>query len=241
MRKMQIAAAASVLLPAATMLILHNSNWSAVVFALWMAAAAAIVFVLERRQQAQMLERALQALQQTSIRTLNHHRHDWMNDLQVLYGYIRMNKPDRMMQYVDNIRQRMAVDSKIGRLGEPSLVLFLQSFRTLTQSLRLEVEIEEDIDLTELPLDAAAVSASLIALIQAYRTGVKPGYGEPACLTLAMQRQEKILFVSLQFAGELLAAQQLHRHVQDKLERAPLRLLELDPAMTRVRLQADWQ
>ncbi|MFD2880227.1 Spo0B domain-containing protein [Paenibacillus rhizoplanae] len=87
----------------------------------------AFSFVYNRRQYEEELRIQENTLQQAANRTLNHHRHDWMNDLQVLYGYIQLGKPDKSVQCVERIKERIALDSRIAKLGVPSLVFYLQS------------------------------------------------------------------------------------------------------------------
>ncbi|MFB9327237.1 Spo0B domain-containing protein [Paenibacillus aurantiacus] len=196
-------AAASVLLPAAAVLIWRSELWLLAVFVAWSILAAIVWISVERKEQEQRHARTTHALQSASVRTLNHHRHDWMNDLQVLYGYIRMGKTDRTVQYVEQIRDRMTEESKIARLGVPSLIAFIQSFRTLTHSLQLDVRIEGELNLTELPIDSDRVSEAIMELINLYRFGIKPSGGEPAKITLEIGREEKALLVTFRLSGEL--------------------------------------
>ena len=83
-------AALSVLLPLMASLIWSNYLWLHIVFIVWIAAASAFWIYSERKQHEEKQKRMIQALKLSAVRTLNHHRHDWMNDLQVLYGYARL-------------------------------------------------------------------------------------------------------------------------------------------------------
>ncbi|GGG20280.1 hypothetical protein GCM10010916_41290 [Paenibacillus abyssi] len=185
------------------------------------------------------MERSIHALQQTAIHTLNHHRHDWMNDLQVLYGYIRMNKPDKIIQYVEKIRERMVMESRISKLGIPSLVLFFHSLRTGSQTLQLEVVVNGELNLSELPLQADKVSDTLIGLINAYRFGIKPKWGDAPKLIVTINADERALSVDFEFQGELNASEELYRQFKEKLAGSPLQPISMDPLMTRVKLQAE--
>ena len=108
-RMAKIYGAVSVALPAAAAWIWREAWWPHLIFLVWTAAAAALWIAADRRERETGHERMMRTLQWTAIRTLNHHRHDWMNDLQVLYGYIRMNKPDKSVECVENIRDRKNV------------------------------------------------------------------------------------------------------------------------------------
>ncbi|XEC93170.1 Spo0B domain-containing protein [Paenibacillus tarimensis] len=238
-RTAKLAVALSVVVPAVVLFKWHSLPWSPVVFVLWVIGAAAMWVKLERKEQSHWLDRSVKAIQMTSIRTLNHHRHDWMNDLQILYGYVRMNKPDKIIHYVEKIRERMTAESRIAKLGQPALVLFLQSFRTISPSMRLDVIVEGEVNLTELPIDGKRLSETLIELINAYRFAVKPGQEDIPLLTLGISVQEGSLFVSIQVEGELTGNRELYRQLNEKLAGTPMQAVHIDPAMKEVRLRAD--
>ncbi len=231
--------AGSILLPAAALVIWQEYSWLIAVFVAWTIMAAALWVIADRRIQSERSERTAQALQMTAIRTLNHHRHDWMNDLQVLYGYIRMNKLDKTVDCVEKIRERMTVESRIAKLGIPSLVLYLQSFRTITNSMQLLVEAADDINLAELPLDGERTAEALIDAINGYRFAVKPSSGEAARLTVTMHRDERYLHVLLQYEGELLNAEELHEKFKQRFRKTVLRVERLEPDMREAALRAE--
>lgn len=230
-RMLRLYGAGSLIIPAAAVWIWQTERWADLLFAVWVIAAAWLWIAADRKEQAQRHERTVQTLQTTAIRTLNHHRHDWMNDLQVLYGYIRMNKPDKSAECVEKIRERMAVESRIAKLGVPSLVMFAQSFRTVTSSVMLRFELSDELQLAELPLDAEAVAESLIDILTAYRFALKPGAGDPAKLTVALDRNESALQVGIVCEGDILNAKELQDKIRQRIKKSPLRAERLDPEM----------
>lgn len=127
----------------------HTSLFTCLLLGVWTAAALALSLYYNRRHYEEELHIQEKTLQQAANRTLNHHRHDWMNDLQVLYGYIQLGKPDKSVQCVERIKERIALDSRISKLGIPSLVFYLHSFRTYSSTLELEVQIEEGLQLDD--------------------------------------------------------------------------------------------
>ncbi|CAM4363937.1 Spo0B domain-containing protein [Paenibacillus tarimensis] len=229
-RTIRLYTAGSVLLPAAAVLLWPEKLWMHGMFILWTLLATGLWVWVERREWKNSVAQNKQALQLAAIRTLNHHRHDWMNDLQVLYGYLRLNKPDKTIDCVEKIRERMTVESRIAKLGVPSLILFLQSFRTLTNAVQLEIEVTDDVNLSELPLQAEDVSAALIDIINAYRFAVKSGTGDAAHLALSIARNEEAVIISLEYDGELNDASALYDKCKQRLKKSPLKaeLLETD-------------
>jgi len=126
-------------------------------------------------------------MEKTAIASLNHHRHDWMNDLQVLYGYLRLGKLDKSLQCVERIKERVTEESRISRLGIPSLVFYLQSFRASGMALELHVEIEDELQLSALvsPEDGESLTGAIADAIRAYQYGGgRSSWGEVRKLTL---------------------------------------------------------
>jgi len=238
-RTMKYAAAASCVIPAVAVVIWQAYLWPDLVFLLWTAGAAAYWAGAGRNADAARLSRSVEAVQAAALRTLNHHRHDWMNDLQVLYGYIRMNKPDKTVQSVEKIRERMAHESRISKLGIASLVLFLHSFRTVTNTIQLQVRIEDDVNLKELPLDADAAAEGLMDAITACRLAAKPSAGEPALLTLELARTDRALRAKLSYTGDWNDKDELRTLLTGRLEGTPFRLAEADDAFRELHLEAE--
>lgn len=81
-------------------------------------------------------------LENKLLAVLNHHRHSWLNDLQLIFGYIKLKKYDRLEAYVEKLQQKLESESRISTLPDPSLVLGLLQFGYNNQTFKLNVEIE---------------------------------------------------------------------------------------------------
>ncbi|MDP4095653.1 Spo0B domain-containing protein [Paenibacillus sp. P96] len=95
-----------------------------IILAVWGGAAAIAGVEITRRNAEKENTAIRRTLEEAANAALNHHRHDWMNDLQVLYGYIRMGKYDKSAECVERIKERAAQDSKLSKLGIPALIFF---------------------------------------------------------------------------------------------------------------------
>ncbi|MFF2480541.1 Spo0B domain-containing protein [Paenibacillus sp. NPDC058071] len=232
--------AASIILPAAAVFIWPGTYWTLALFLVWLVAAAAAWVLAERKEHERRLDRTIHTLQSSGIRTLNHHRHDWMNDLQVLYGYIRMQKLDRTAEYVEKIKERMAAESQIAKLGTPSLVSYIQSFRTLSSSLQLDVKNGDDIQLSEWPDRGELIADKLIQLINAYRLAVKSNGGEPAVLTVEFSRNDGRLVASFLYEGELSGETHFTDQIKQQLKGAPLQPIDINRPQEKMVLAAEW-
>jgi stage 0 sporulation protein B (sporulation initiation phosphotransferase) len=232
-------AAASVLLPLAAVFLWPEQVWPALVLLGWAVLAAVVWVRSERTEQDERAARLTESLQASAIRTLNHHRHDWMNDLQVVYGYIRLKKLDKTVEYVEKISARMAVESQISKLGVTSLISYIQSFRTFSNTLELQVVINGDIYLNELTADADQIAHTLIQTINAYRFAVKPDYSGTAVLRMELSLDQDALYAAFYYDGELMNEQQWKQKIQQQLDGAPLKPVSFEQPYAKVLLRAD--
>lgn len=182
----------------------------------------------------------LESVQRTAAATLGHHRHDWMNDLQILYGYIQLGKYDKLAGCVDRIKERMVADSKISRLGIPSLVFFLHSFRELNRSVQLEVSIADDLQLGDLLTveDAEEFTEAIIETIRAYQFSGRSSWGEVLHLKLSLCREGgEVLAIFERDGGSAENADILKRHLD--LWNSGKRVLaeQVDPKLISLRLR----
>lgn len=228
MNRTRYYAAVSVIAPAAAVLIWPMHRWLLAVFLIWVAAAAVTWNRSLMRVQANRLELLEKTLQQTAIATLNHHRHDWMNDLQIIFGYLRMGKTDKTIQCVEQIRERMLTESKIAKLGIPSLVMFLQSFRTRTNAMIIDMDIDGEVNLAELLPDKEQASNAIIELIQAYREAAVTGSGDAARLMMDISADEDKLQLSFHFDGKLASGSEWKKNCERALHGSPLQMAEVD-------------
>ncbi|WP_179036702.1 Spo0B domain-containing protein [Paenibacillus sp. URB8-2] len=200
--------------------------WTCLLLGLWAVAAALFSVLTVRRHFERELWKQERILQQTAIRTLNHHRHDWMNDLQVLYGYIQLGKPDKSVQCVERIKERIALDSRIAKLGIPSLVFYLQSFRTVGGSLQLDIEVEEGLHLEDMltPEAGDELTSVIVQMVRACQFGGMAAQGETRSLRLTFKRDEGdivIVFGSDGLRGRAeLFQKQIFNIVQGKIVKA---------------------
>jgi hypothetical protein len=238
---MRYYAAASAVIPAIAVLVWNGRLWVNIIFIIWITTTAALWIKEERIAQRIRADRTLLSLQTSALRTLSHHRHDWMNDLQVLYGYIRMGKPDKTVQSVERIIERMTQESKIAKLGIPSLILFFQSFRTVTNSVQLEVIVEGEVDLTKHPVEGEAVAETVIDLVHAYRMAAKPGMGDAAKLKVELTGRACELLVFIRYEGDLNDSEALSNKISTRLKSSPLQQVSLEPDVKTLALKAEFR
>jgi len=161
---------------------------------LWLVASIMYLHREERLRRKSESDRHL-------IRTLSHHRHDWMNELQVLYGYIRLKKYEKLQDYVDKIKETVMQESYISKLGDPQLVAYLLSFRVDKRNMALEIEFEQEIELQSLPLHTAKTARLLRETIGLFDKCARSIDVEPNVLSLNVALEEEKLLLDFVYEG----------------------------------------
>jgi hypothetical protein len=149
----------------------------------------------EHRHSLFVVRKQLEESSETFLNTINVRRHDWMNDLQVLYGYTAMKKYDKLLHFVDTIKERLVKESDISKLGVPSLVLFLHTFQTQCKELELDIRNDGEVNLSKLPLDHDRLTSQLCKMIMRFRAAAVAADGEVSRLRLRVNRNESGLRV----------------------------------------------
>lgn len=135
------------------------------------------------------------------LHTVSLHRHDLMNEIQLLSGYVQLQKYDRLRDFVEQMKNKAAQESVLFRLGAPQLVLYLYQLQADNRQLKVELEIEEDLKLDQCVTDADTLGAGIMELIQLFEAyGVSKE--EVNSLVLEMFKEEGELHIYITFEGE---------------------------------------
>jgi hypothetical protein len=137
------------------------------------------------------------------IAIVNRHRHDWMNDLQVLFGYIQMNRHDRIKEYIGRLSDKLSRESMVSKLTDPDLVAYLYRFPAVCDRLGLEVIPAGEINLTKLGKPGAQAAGWIPPVIDAFAAAAIPEEAETNRLTVTIDRPDGRLSVRFSFAGAL--------------------------------------
>ena len=91
---------------------------------------------------------------QELIEYLKQYRHDWLNHIQIIKGYLALDKLDQAQKFLDQVIINAHYESKISQLGDIDLSYFLLTYNWKQDKVLLEVEIEqEDIEICTIGKD----------------------------------------------------------------------------------------
>jgi stage 0 sporulation protein B (sporulation initiation phosphotransferase) len=154
--------------------------------------------LLSIRNESKQLEAANQ---RQLIELISHYRHDWMNDIQLLFGYVTLKKYDKLDDCMDKIRSKALQESSTAKLGIPSLVAFFISFRLYYNALALELEMEDEINLASLSIDKEKVSHLVQMTVKLFHSHAAPAFEEPNILSVQFDLEGDALLFDLIYKG----------------------------------------
>ncbi len=136
------------------------------------------------------------------IRLLGHHRHDWMNEMQVLYGYARLKRYDNLPDYMDKIRTTGLHESYLSKLGIPELIVYLLEKRIENGSCTVEVELEQEIDLRRLKMGGEEVYRLIRGVVEIIQPCAAQEAGEAGLLSIGFDEDGDELLVDFVYQGD---------------------------------------
>ena len=78
---------------------------------------------------------------EAAFRHIKGQRHDFMNYLQVIYGYIQMGRREAAMGYIMKVNSRMLLEGRLGGLDDKGLYLAISEFAATCYRHNVETEL----------------------------------------------------------------------------------------------------
>jgi stage 0 sporulation protein B (sporulation initiation phosphotransferase) len=174
-------------------------------FAIITAVSGYVYLRLEQSRLEEQFRHEQKALKQgyelNLLQIVNRVRHDIMNDIQVLFGYIQLKKFDNLSPHMEKIRAGFHRESLLSKLGIPSLVTYLYTFRVHVKKLQLEVELEQELSLQELPIRDDLIYILVHDTIELFHQYADADQEELAVLSLEFDAREDHLLLDFVFHG----------------------------------------
>ncbi len=185
-------------------ILIPNLGMVQVIVSLCIPVCIGFIIWTDRRIQRLAFDRTIELNQITAIRTMDYQRHDWMNDLQVFYGYLKLKRYEKLELCVEKIKEKMNRDSMLARVGIPSLILFLLSLRSQSFTpFQLKIDFTEEINLPQKVLDSPLVSKIIMETILYFQHAAMPANSESNQLNMNFELKEHYLLLVFQYSGEL--------------------------------------
>lgn len=134
------------------------------------------------------------------LNLFNQYRHDWMNEIQILMGYVQLKKYDKLPALMGKIKEKIQKETYISKLGIPSLIVMLLTFQTEVKELRLMVMMEEEIHFQKLKTPEAA-GKWIAALLECFREEALLYQDDQNSLELCMNKDSGELEITGHYHG----------------------------------------
>ncbi|MDQ0339505.1 signal transduction histidine kinase [Caldalkalibacillus uzonensis] len=111
---------------------------------------------------------------------LRHYRHDILNHIQMVKGYIQLGRLDDVKRYIDHIVLQAHQESLLSQLGDPELAYLLLTYNYRRDNkLNLDVEVNLDAEqMQQIGQSGRHVFHMVNQLLQLVETGCDPAPSE---------------------------------------------------------------
>lgn len=137
---------------------------------------------------------------------LNRQRHDWLNHVQVLLGYLHLGRTEQGEAHLKRIAEIAMQESMIARLNNSLLSVFFLTFNALNKEMLLEVDVCSDIDLTRIALDEQHLFQLVSEILCTVNDHVDQNGYEPASMQVTLLEGEGGVHFRFDLAGGLSAS-----------------------------------
>ncbi|MFD2116466.1 Spo0B domain-containing protein [Paenibacillus yanchengensis] len=199
---------ATLLLPIISIIVWFEQRWPYLLLAIWLIIVFIYWLQVERKLHERQLDQLTEAMQLANIKTINYHRHDWMNELQVLYGYASLKRYEQGLEYMSQTKDKLMIESQIAKLGSPLLISYLYSFRTLQGYVVLDMDIEGTVVLDQLLAQWRKFSEVMIEIIEIYRLLADTSNLTSNRLVFKLKAENKFVYAQFCYEGQLKDEQQ---------------------------------
>ncbi|MBO8163836.1 MAG: Spo0B domain-containing protein [Brevibacillus sp.] len=137
---------------------------------------------------------------------LNQQRHDWLNHFQVLLGYLKLGRVEEGEAYLRRITQEIQQESAIARINCPPLSVFFLTFHALHHDIRLQVEVEQQLDLARLAIEQETFCRLVFDLVFALKNHAEDAQDEQPSLLVSLRDGKDHVLIRFDLIGRVKAA-----------------------------------
>lgn len=156
------------------------------------------------------------------LKVLNRQRHDWLNHVQILLGYLHLNRTEQGEAHLKRIAEMAMQESMIARLNNSLLAVFFLTFNALNKEMLLEVEVCEQVDLSGVVLDEQALFQLVSELLCTVNDHVSQDGYEQASMQVSLFMGADGVHFRFDLAGEVSSSglEKLEKIVQKSKQHA---------------------
>ncbi|NBI29767.1 Spo0B domain-containing protein [Chengkuizengella marina] len=137
-----------------------------------------------------------------TLNFIHHYQHDLMNELQLIFGYIKLKKFDKLIFIVEKLKHSIQHERNITKLNVPYLEFFLLKMKTKSKSYQFKVEesLNSPEKFTDKLKDHAFLLIDLLNLFEKYAENT---YDTDNELTIDFFEEKQKLHIAFEFVGKI--------------------------------------
>ncbi|MEJ8545722.1 Spo0B domain-containing protein [Brevibacillus borstelensis] len=140
------------------------------------------------------------------LTVLNRQRHDWLNHVQVLLGYLRLGRPEEGEAYLKRVSELAMQESMLARLNCSMLSVFFLTFNALNKDMLIEVDVCSHVDLALTALDEKALFDTVSGIVCTVNKHLEKNLFEPASMQVSLFKGERGIHFRFDLAGKIRAS-----------------------------------
>ncbi|USG64123.1 sporulation initiation phosphotransferase B [Brevibacillus ruminantium] len=140
------------------------------------------------------------------LTVLNRQRHDWLNHVQVLLGYLRLGRPEEGEAYLKRVSELAMQESLLARLNCSMLSVFFLTFNALHKDMLMEVDVCTEVDLARAVLDQEALFHMVSGIVCTLNEHLERNQFEPASIQITLFQGDGGIHFRFDLAGKIHAS-----------------------------------
>lgn len=165
-----------------------------------------ISYTYLQKLQNKTLKASMKDLEELN-RTLRAQRHDYLNQIQVVYGLLDMEEYDEARNYMNSVFKEMTKLSKALKTSEPAINALLQAKLQVAESKSIDMYLDIRTDLKELKIEPWELCKVLANIIDNAMTALEQKEGEKE-IHLCMEQDKKNYIFQIANNGPAIPASQ---------------------------------
>lgn len=130
------------------------------------------------------------------------YRHDWLNHVQVILGYVSLKKCEKIKDYMDRVYETVKQDSTISNFKDKNLAAYLYLFPIQYPNLDIQLEVGENVNETMNQTDGKWVLSYLKEFINILASNDK-NHEQISPLYLSITHNNQYIMVTIEYEGEV--------------------------------------
>jgi|GEM_PF-2583782 len=135
----------------------------------------------------------------TILDLLKSYRHDWLNHLQVILGYVSLKKHEQIVFYIDKVNTLAKQRSLISSFANQELAVFLLMLPLHYPKLKIELDLTDGVEVIEKKIAGAWVQNYLKAYIDCFYFNLQES--QQNFLAISLGAGDNQLIINFEFEG----------------------------------------